>query len=79
MDRLKIEFDVPIEHWLREHLCTEWDEELLWEKRLREEGFFDPAQIRKMWQEHVSGKRRWHYYLWVVLMFQAWLEETKAQ
>ena len=75
MERPKTGFAVPIAQWLCGSL-REWGEELLGQKRLHEEGFFDPVPIRKMWHEHVTGKRRWHHHLWDVLMFQAWLESV---
>ena len=75
-ERPKMGFAVPIDMWLQGSL-RDWAEALVDERRIKEEGYFNPAPIGEKWREHLEGKRQWHYHLWDVLMFQAWIEAER--
>ena len=74
IERPKMGFGVPIDSWLRGALRP-WAEALLDEKLLAQQGYLNVSMIRKVWLEHLSGRRNWQSQLWAVLMFQAWLAD----
>ena len=75
-DRPKSGFGIPLGEWLRGPLRP-WAEELLAHDRLERSGLLMPGPVRKLWQDHLTGKTNGQYLLWPVLMLMAWLDEWK--
>jgi asparagine synthase (glutamine-hydrolysing) len=75
VDRPKSGFAIPLGNWLRGSL-RDWAEDLLEERRIRNEGYFCSQPIRAIWQQHLSGDGAWEFQLWDILMFETWLEES---
>jgi len=71
LERPKTGFTIPIGEWLRDPLRS-WAEELLSPEALAQDDLLDPAPIRAVWEDHLTGQRDWTHKLWIVLMFQAW-------
>ena len=78
VERPKMGFGVPINKWLRNEL-RDWASDLLDGQLLRQQGYFHPEPILRMWHEHVSGTTDRSTELWPILMFQSWLQEWHAR
>ncbi|MGC2777572.1 MAG: asparagine synthase (glutamine-hydrolyzing) [Bradyrhizobium sp.] len=74
IDRPKTGFSIPLDAWLRGPLKS-WAADLLSPARLQRQGLFDPARVTRMFDEHLSRRHNHSYWLWNVLMAQAWHDE----
>jgi asparagine synthase (glutamine-hydrolysing) len=77
-DRPKMVFGVPIDSWLRGPL-RDWAEDLLSERRLRDQGLLRPEPVRDLWRQHLSGRVNAQYQIWGVLMLNAWVDAYSAE
>ncbi|QJI28369.1 hypothetical protein HKK55_06465 [Pseudomonas sp. ADAK18] len=78
LDRPKLGFSIWLSPLLRHHL-REWAEHLLAPERLHNDGFFDVAQVRREWTRLLHhGENFREERLWSILMFQQWLDTSRA-
>jgi len=74
----KAGFGAPVDYWLA-HDLSEMVDDLLSEGRIRQRGYFDPAAVHELIQEHRSGRRDWSYQIWQLLTLELWLQTFVGQ
>lgn len=78
IDAPKRGFSIPLADWLRGPL-RDWSENLLEERRLHADQFFDVNLVRGAWKSLMSGSTHQATKIWCVLMFQSWLDSRKQR
>ncbi len=71
LERPKHGFSVPLHRWFRNEL-RELTQDLLLDGRLAARGYFHPAVVRRLVDEHVTGVAGWQAQLWTLLMLESW-------
>ncbi len=70
--RKKQGFAMPVARWLRADLAPLLRDELA-PAKIKGEGLFDPGQVGRLVDDHLSGRRDWRKALWTLLTFERWL------
>ena len=78
INRPKMGFGIPLEHWLRGPLKN-WMLDLLSEKKLNDSGIINSNLVKIYIDEHFNGSRNWQYHLWNLLIFQSWYNEKRIR
>jgi asparagine synthase (glutamine-hydrolysing) len=71
IDRPKKGFSVPLRRWFRGEL-RELAGDLLLDGRMGQRGFFRPAAVERLLDEHTRGVADWEDQLWSLVMLESW-------
>jgi asparagine synthase (glutamine-hydrolysing) len=74
LDRRKQGFGVPLGVWFRGHLRELFSDTLLSSASLQR-GYFRPAFVRQLLDEHVAGTRDHTLRLWQLVVFERWHQQ----
>ncbi|MBC3765760.1 XrtA/PEP-CTERM system amidotransferase [Neptunicella marina] len=75
--RKKMGFAVPLADWFRGPLKQRLYDGLL-SKQMLESGYFDQKQLNRLINDHVKGLRDNSAPLWTLMMFEAFLRQSRA-
>jgi len=73
LTRGKKGFGIPVARMIRGPL-REQVEDALSADTLRQEGFFNPAAVRRLLDDHIDGRQDNRMQLWTLFMFERWYE-----
>ncbi|MEO5333513.1 MAG: amidotransferase 1, exosortase A system-associated [Magnetococcus sp. YQC-5] len=76
LDRPKQGFNLPLAAWLRGPLADQTSKVVLGET-LADSGLFNQKFLQQMLEDHRTGKRNFATGLWALLMFEAFLRQTR--
>ncbi len=71
LTKKKIGFDIPLGPWIRKELRA-FTLDTLAPDRLKKHGYFDPAFVQKVLDEHMAGSHNHRQLLWPLIIFQFW-------
>ena len=71
LNRKKMGFGVPIGRWFRNEMKS-FLYEIMLEKKSLKRGYFNPDYIKKLLDEHTSGKADHKNAIWALLNFEIW-------
>lgn len=69
--RKKHGFNIPLGIWLKDELY-ELVSDTLSERSIREAGIFSPPEVRRLIDDHRSGRKNNRQLIWVLFMFELW-------
>ena len=67
-------FSIPIGKFLKYEIA-DWANELVQDTKLNP--YLEYNNVKKIWEEHLTGKYNWEHKLWSILIFQSWYNKNK--